>query len=197
MRFHLGSFPEATDFIPDASWRLFEDEGQSIWMWQLKALPISILNMGVIFLLWILLTPVLGMLRNISFPLPFQNFLICLITVLIIHELIHAALHPSLGSSRSIIGFWPSRMMLFASYDGEITRNRYLAVLLTPLFMISIVPIFISVLFQVLNIWIVYSTILNAFLSSGDILATKKILQLPANSIIRNHGCKAYWKENV
>jgi hypothetical protein len=197
MRFRLGIFPESADFIPNSSWRIFEDEGQSKWMWQLKALPVSILNIGFIFLLWILLTPVLGMLTNISFPLPFLGFLICFIGVLILHELFHALLHPNIGSSRTIIGFWPARILLYASYDGEITRNRYLAVLLIPLFVLSIIPIFISALFQVLNIWVIYVTILNAFLSSGDVLATINILKLPANSIIMNHGCKAYWREKT
>lgn len=98
-------------------------------MWQLKLFPISIVNMGIIMLIWIILTPVEGMLRDISFPLPLKGFLICLIGVLIVHELIHAALHPMVGCSpRSIIGFWPSRMFLYTTYDGDITRNRYLAI---------------------------------------------------------------------
>jgi hypothetical protein len=197
MRFRLGIFPESADFIPNSSWQIFEDEGQSKWMWQLKALPVSILNMDFIFLLWILLTPVLEMFTNISFPLPFLGFLIGFIGVLILHELFHAALHPNIGSSRTIIGFWPARILLYASYDGEITRNRYLVVLLIPLFVLSIAPIFVSALFQVLNIWVIYVTILNAFLSSGDVLAAINIVKLPANSIIMNHGCKAYWREKI
>lgn len=198
MRFHLGSFPESADFIPDASWRAFEDQEQSIWIWQLKAFPIAIINMGVIMLIWIILTPVEGILRDISFPLPLKGFLICFISVLIVHELIYAALHPMAGCSpRSILGFWPSRMFLYATYDGDITRNRYLAILLMPFIMISIIPIFVAAIGQVLNVWVVYITILNAYLAGGDIFSTSTILKLPPNTIIRNHGSNAYWKEKV
>ena len=147
--------------------------------------------MGLVALTWIILTPFEGMLRNIHFPLPITGFLICLIGVLIVHELIHAAIHPMSGfSPRSILGFWPSRMLLYATYDGELTRNRYVVILLMPFIVISIIPIFVAAIVHVLNVWIVYITILNAFLACGDVLSASMLLQIPTNAIIRSQGWK-------
>ena len=167
-------------------------------MWQLRALPIAIINMVVIMLIWIILTPVEELLSSITFPLPFIGFLICLAGVLVIHELIHAVVHPLAGySTHSIIGFWPARMLLYATYDGEISRNRFVAILLMPSIVISIIPILIAAVTQILNVWVVYITILNAFLASGDVWAVSVILRLPTDAIIRTHGHDAYWREKA
>jgi hypothetical protein len=198
MRFHLGSFPKSADFIPDSSWKPLEGEELSNWILQLKLLPVAIVNMAFIMLIWIILTPVEEIIRNITFPLPITGFLICLMGVLIIHELIHTAVHPMAGfSSRSIIGFWPSKMLLYATYDGELNRNRFITIFIMPFIVISIIPIFISSATQFLNVWLVYITILNAFLSMGDVLAVITIFKFPPNVSIRSHGDKAYWRENV
>ena len=38
----------------------------------------------------------------------------------VIHELIHASLHPEHGRSHSsILGFWPSRLLFYAHFDGQ------------------------------------------------------------------------------
>lgn len=191
MRLQLGSVPESPDFIPDASWRTLGNREQSVWIWQLKAFPIAIINMGLVALIWTILTPFEGIIRNISFPLPIKGFILCLTGVLFVHELIHVAIHPRVGlTPRSILGFWPSRMLLYAAYDGELTRNRYLVMLLMPFFVISIIPIFMAAVAHVLNVWIVYITILNAFLACGDIMIAWTVLKIPSNSIIRNQ----YWK---
>lgn len=195
MRFHWGSLPEYGDFQPDSAWQSFDDNGESIWLWQFKALPIAIMNVVIIVLIWIVLTPVEGLLREITFPLPIVGFLVCLLSVLATHELLHALAHPRAGlSARTTIGFWPSRMLLYATYGGELSRNRYVAILLVPTVVISFVPIFVAILAQAYNIWLVYITVLNAFLASGDILATRIMLQLPANAVIHNQGQNAYWK---
>ena len=94
MKFHLGSFPKFEDFHPDTSWHPFDENEKSIWIWQFKAFPIAIVNIGIILLMWVLLTPVEGLLKNISFPLPIIGAIVCLIGVLIVHELLHAIVHP-------------------------------------------------------------------------------------------------------
>jgi hypothetical protein len=196
MRFRLGRLPEYKDFIPNSSWKPFDDNESSIWMWQIKALPTAIINVAIILVIWITLTPAEIIIKNVSFPLPILGAIIILVSVLIVHELIHSIFHPKLGFSRkTIIGFWASKMLLYTSYGRELTRNRYIRILLAPLLLISIIPISISILTGFTNLWMIYSTVVNAFLSSGDILATWTILKIPSNTIIRNKGESAYWKE--
>lgn len=196
MRFHLGDIPESADFLPDASWQQLKES--SVWRFQLIAFPIGIVAAAVFALLWITVTPLAHEWRTL-FPLPVLGFAVCLTGVLIVHELLHAAVHPMAGRwQRTVLGFWPSRMFLYATYEGDLTRNRYFAVLLTPFAVISIVPLVVAGVAQASNVWVAYSSIVNAYLACGDILATGVLLfEVPANAVIRNQGMKAYFREKL
>ncbi len=138
MKFLLGNVPEPVEFTPDSPWQPFGIQEKSIWKWQFKALPIALLNMMFVFLIWLLFTPVMDLLKTVSFPLPIQGFLLCLIGVLAVHELIHASVHPQFGfSSNTILGFWLSRMLLYAMYDGTLFRNRFITILIMPFIIIA------------------------------------------------------------
>src|ERR1041385_7078411 len=136
MRFHLGSIPESSDFLPDPNWRPLREP--TPWVMQFFALPLGIVASVAVGLLWLFLTP----LRDLSLHSP-GILLIAFISIIPIHELIHAAVHPHTGlSASSILGFWPSRMLFYAHYLGELSRTRFITILLMPLLIISIVPLF-------------------------------------------------------
>ena len=63
--------------------------------------------------------------------------------------------------------------------------------------MICIIPFFIATLTNYMNVWMVYITILNAFLSALDVLAAITIFKLPSRAVIRTNGNNNYWRENV
>ena len=193
MKFHLGEAPKTADFTDASKWTLVTMP--EIRRWQLMALPVAIINMGLVAALWLLLTPAIEQFGTISFPLPILNFVLCLVGVLIVHEFIHAFMHPSGGlSKQSIIGFYPSRMLLYSIYNGEVNRNRFLVTLMMPFIIISFVPIILSVAFQSFSFWLAYITVLNAFVAAGDILETVTILkQVPKDSKIRRNGWDYYW----
>ena len=87
-------------------------------------------------------------------------------------------------------------MFLYATYDGELTRSRWLAILLTPFVVISIVPLVVAGVAQVAKVWVAYISVVNAYLASGDILAAGWFLfELPADAVVRNQGRKAYLRE--
>ena len=94
MRFHLGEIPESPDFVPDETWKTLREP--SIWGMQLIAFPIAILSAGIIALLWISITPLLQP-GTFKFLVPIGILLSCFVSVLIIHELIHATIHPLLS----------------------------------------------------------------------------------------------------
>jgi hypothetical protein len=192
MRFHLGAIPESPDFIPDASWRLVREPSPGVW--QLMALPIGIVTALVVTFLWFKVTPLVFELKTMRGLIPIIGRIVCLAAVLVVHELIHFALHPMAGRSRySILVFWPGRMLLFAAYIGELTRNRCLVMLLMPFFVISIIPLFVAAVAQVALGWVAYASILNALLACGDILgAGFTLFRIPAHAIIRTQGWKTY-----
>jgi len=198
VKFHSGNFPESKEFVKDENWHSLGKEEKSIWILQIKVLPVAIINIAFTFFLWYLISPLENILRSVSFPLPVFKALLIILVLLIVHELIHLLSHPKFGlSSRSILGFWPSKMFLYVAFDGELKRNRSVFIFLMPLIIINLSIFLYSVFFKQNNFWLIYITIVNAFLSSMDILAAITILKLPNKSIIRSNGNMTYWKKHI
>jgi hypothetical protein len=192
MRFHFGAVPCSPDFVPDALWKPLREP--SPWMVNLIALPIGIVAAGVVAVLWLAITPLQDVIPTMSLP----GFLVSFAGMVVVHELIHAAVHPRSGRSpHSIVGFWPSRGMFYAHYDGELTRTRFVAILLAPLVVISFVPLLVAAVAQVTSGWVAFISAFNTFLACADILGAGLVLfQIPATAIVRNQGWRTYWREH-
>lgn len=190
MRFQFGPVPSSPDFVPDEQWKSLREP--SPWLAQLLGLPVGIVAAGVIGLLWFTVTP-LGRISGEPNPL---LLLASLCGVAIVHELLHAAVTPAAGlSSRTIIGFWPSRLAFYAHYDGELSRTRFIAIMLMPFLVISVLPLVIAAIVQCTTFWLAFISTLNALFACVDLLGTGFVLaQIPANATIRNQGWRTYWR---
>jgi hypothetical protein len=148
----------------------------------------------VVAVLWFAITPLKHVTPTMSLP----AFLVSFAGIVVVHELIHAAVHPRSGrSTHSIMGFWPSGGMIYAHYDGEMTRNRFVAILLMPLVVISLVPLLVAAVAQVPCGWAAFISAFNTFLSCADLLLAGLVLfQIPATAIVRQRSWKTYWREH-
>jgi len=191
MRFHLGPIPSSPDFVPDASWRSLR--APPPWLGGLLALPIGVVAAVVVVMLWLLVMPLRDIASAVSLPVLLFSFA----GIIVVHELIHALVHPMAGRSpHSILGFWPS-VGFYANYDGEMSRNRLVTIMLMPLLIISIVPLLVSAVTQVASGWVAFVSAFNAFLSCADMLDAGVVLfQIPANRSVRFHGWRIYWREH-
>jgi hypothetical protein len=191
MLFHFGPIPDSPDFEPDESWNSLNEP--SPWLAQLIAVPIGIAAALLLLFFWIVFTPI----RQFAGPLSLFGLFVALAAIVVVHELIHAAVHPNAGRSpRSILGFWPAMLVFYAHYDGEITRNRFVAILLMPLVVISLLPLLFAVVAQVDIHWMALVSAFNALLASVDIFGAGMVwFQVPANAIVRNQGWMTYWRE--
>jgi hypothetical protein len=71
----------------------------------LLALPIGVVAAAIVAALWFLVTPLSDITPAMSLP----TFLLFFAGFVVVHELIHALVHPMAGlSSHSILGFWAS-----------------------------------------------------------------------------------------
>ncbi len=190
MRFHLGAIPSSPDFVPDAPWRSLREP--SPWLENLLALPIGVGAAVVVAVLWFLLTPLPHVTPAMSLP----AFLLSFAGLVVVHELIHVLVHPMAGRSpHSVVGFWPS-VGFYATYDGELSRNRLVAILLMPLLIISFVPLLVSAVTQVSSGWAAFVSAFNALCACADILEAGLVLfQIPAIGIVRYRSLRIYWRE--
>ena len=192
MRFHLGAIPDSPDFVPDAPWRPLR-QAPAPWIENLLALPIGVVAAAIVVVLWFVLTP----LRDITPAMSLPAYLLLFAGFVVIHEGIHALVHPMAGlSPRSILGFWAS-LGFYAHYDGEMSRNRLVAILLMPLLIISIAPLLVSAVTQIASGWVAFVSAFNALCACTDMLLAGSILfQIPATAIVRFKSWRIFWREH-
>jgi hypothetical protein len=161
------------------------------WKENLLALPIGVVAAAVLAALWFLLTP----LRDITPAMSLPAFLLLLAGLVIVHELIHALVHPMAGlSPRSTLGFWAA-LGFYAHYEGEMSRSRLVTCLLMPLLVLSIVPLVVSAVTQVSSGWVAFVSAFNAFCASVDLLLAGSLLgQVPAAAIVRFKSWRIFWR---
>jgi hypothetical protein len=192
MRFHLGGIPEPKDFVPDETWKSLREPGP--WLMQVFALPLGFVTFVLVGFLWLLTTNLeLGVLDSPGFlALGLASF----IPLIVLHELIHAMIHPRRGKSdRSILGFWPSRLLFYAHYDGELTRNRFVAILAMPMLVITFAPLTFATITGRSTALVAWVSTWNAFFACGDLFGIILILlQVPRRAKCHNQGWRTYWK---
>jgi hypothetical protein len=146
MRLHFGAIPSSPDFTPDALWKSLRQPSPGMEL--LVALPVGIVAAGVAAVLWLAITPL--QVQDVTSAMSLPGFLVSFAGIVVVHELIHAVVHPMSGrSSHSIVGVGGPSTGFYAHYDGEMTRNRFVAILLAPLVVISLVPLLVAAAIQV------------------------------------------------
>jgi CDP-diglyceride synthetase len=197
MNFHWGAIPE-DDIELDESWSSIKEPGP-IGM-QLIATPIALVLGAIFVFLWTKVSPLepisvtkaylplLGLAIAASFPL-----------LILVHEFLHAAAHPHFGlRSASIIGVWPTKLLIYAHYCGEMSRNRFLLVFAMPFLVISVLPLAVAwsgIFSPTVAFVLAWFSSWNALFASGDIFGIALIYcQIPGKSLVRNKGWRTYWK---
>ena len=144
MKLHYGAVPEATDFQPEqAGWHSIREPGPMAL--QLIALPVALAILVLIgALLWLCLpqrffAPTQVDADTFGITIPLIPILIIFVLLIPIHELIHALFQPAWGfSGKTVIGIWLTRGLVYAHYEGAMSRNRFLMVFAAPFIILSL-----------------------------------------------------------
>jgi len=189
MRLNIGRVPESAEFLSgETGWIPIKEP--SPWIAQLLAFPIGVAAAWILVLLWAQ-TGTKPRLGNHVFW-----WVVLIIVVFIVHEIIHAIFHPRAGtSSKTIIGFWPSRVLLYAVYDDVLSRERCIVTSVAPFVIISLVPLAGAFIAGGVPGQLAFVSIFNCIVSGMDILEAGLIMfTVPRNARVRNKGCKTYYK---
>ena len=201
MKFRLGPLPDDPDFRPEeGGWRKLKEPPFGLLL--LLALPTSVLIGGGVLLVWVLLARVHGIDGTTQIfltPWTLLGSLAGLLALVVAHELAHAVVLPRGGlTSATTLGFWPQTVTPYVSYRGELSRNRYVAVGLMPLLLLSAVPLLVCLLSGWIPLSLVALSIVNALVSSGDLIgAVLLVSQTPRSAVVRNKGLETWWRVPV
>ncbi len=203
MKFHLGKIPE-TDFKPDEKWKPLREPGPIVM--QLCAIPIGAIVAFAVGSGWSLIlhqVPQIHVTGHAAIAVPLM-FLISIPLVIIVHEFIHALFHPHCGrTDESAVGLWPSRLVFYAMFTGEHSRDRFLAILIAPFFLISLLPLaffscFPTPLGTIAAHLAAFCSTFNALAACGDLFGVALLLcQVPRGAITRNQGWRTFWKRRA
>lgn len=188
MRFNVGAVPEAADFDPESEgWRSIR-EPDPVTM-QYVAIPVLLVTAAIMTFVIATATPV----RAIDAWTP---LLLVFFPVVVVHELIHALVHPGNGRhEETIVGVWPSRLLFYAHYDAALTRERFLLILAAPFFILTVVPLAILVIARLDSPLLAAFAVANGVGACGDLLGIILVaFQIPRRALVRNKGWRSYWK---
>ncbi len=158
-------------------------------------LPMGMVAAGVVAVLWLVITPL--QVQDVTSTMSLPAFLVLFAGIVVVHELLHVVVHPRSGRSpHSIVGFGPS-IGFYGHYGGEMTRNRFVAILLMPVVVISLVPLLVAAVARVATGWVAFISVFNAFCAGTDILLAGLVLfRTPPAAIVRQQGWRTYWSEH-
>jgi hypothetical protein len=120
--------------------------------------------------------------------------------LIVVHELLHAVVHPGWGlSDGTILGAWPKRLLFYAHYSGPLSHNRFLCVFAMPFLIMTVLPLGLAAcglkLPDLMRWAVAWGSTLNALAAGGDYFGILLIsLQVPQTAIVQNQSWRTYWK---
>lgn len=195
MRFRIGEMPTDSNFNPeDTKWNKVK---------LASSFPSFFLYSSICAFIIFSLFSFFWLLADMD-PMSPSWFTLLLIPLLIlVHEIIHAVSYPDFGlSEKTIIGFWPNKMLAYAYYTAPLSRNRLIWVGIAPFLFLSLFPLLLFIALGGASFWgktistfLFQLSMLNAIFSSGDILGIVIVLlEIPPSGIIRFNGWDTFWK---
>ncbi|HYH09953.1 MAG TPA: DUF3267 domain-containing protein [Thermoanaerobaculia bacterium] len=191
MRFVHGAVPEDPDFHPEEEgWNAIR-EPDPIQM-QIVALPVMLATAALLFVVIAKGTDVVW--RDVA-----KYIGPAFVLMIPIHELIHAFANPRFGlTPRTYVGVWPSRLLFYAHYEGELPRERFLGILIAPTLVLTVLPLLLCLVFRWNSSPLAALALANGLGAAGDLLGMIIVLrQIPRGTLVRNKGWRTYWRERV
>lgn len=126
----------------------------------------------------------------------FGHYWYLLLLVFPVHELAHVLAHPDMGrSDETVTGIWLTRLMLYAHFTGQVSKTRFMMMLLFPFLLLTVLPLLSGWMAGIQSLWLAVIIVWNGVLSCGDLIGIAIILfQVPKTAVCRNKGYFTWWR---
>lgn len=194
MKWHRqNGFPDNPDFEPETEggWtKLPEPPAEDL---QKHAAVFAGITVPLLILAWTLV-PGRDGLRDVAMAA--GGGILLLLPLVVLHEGIHLLLHPGMGrSDQSVVGGSTQHGAFYAMYFGEMSRGRYIAVLLAPFLVLTVLPWVACLAMGDFVPWAAGLSVLNGLFACGDLMGTWLILRgSPKGARLRNRGYYTWWR---
>jgi len=122
------------------------------------------------------------------------------LTIMPLHELAHVVAMPGgLTSRKTLIGLW-SPWAFYAHHAGEMTRRRYILVLLLPFLVMTVLPLLVMYVALPRGNWdlLVLPAAFHGAGCMADVLNTIWVhRRVPAGAVVRGQGHRLYWRRGL
>ena len=193
MRFKVGPIPASPEFPAiGGGWLPLREP--SLWVAQLSAVPMAV---AIVFgFVWAWAFVGGSGWARVAMPTVFELIVPVLIVAVPFHEFVHALFHPRLGlTDATTLGIWPRKVVLYAHYEGELSRRRFVLMLVAPFALLSVAPYLLCAALSVAPPLVVALTIANGAAACVDLLGAALVaFQLPRGSVVRNNGDRTWWR---
>lgn len=195
MRWHRqNGFPDNPDFEPETEggWQpLPEPPPEKL---QAYAGMTAAIATPVLLLVWAMLLPAEGKFQAITSAA--TSVIVLLLPLVVLHEVVHLWLHPGQGrSAQSVVGGSSKHGAIYAMYFGEMSRARFVVILLGPFVVFTVLPLLWCLAQQRFVPWLAGVSVLNGLLACGDLMGAWMVLRgSPRGARLRNRGYHTWWK---
>jgi len=126
-----------------------------------------------------------------------------LVVSVVVHEFLHLLFHPGWGlSSKSLVFLWLRRLQLGVYYEGFMSRRRWLAMRLSPLVGLTVLPtllLLVAYPYRMSFFWeqfLVLVILVNSLGAGGDLVASLIVAhQVPREGEVGNWNGRACWRQ--
>jgi hypothetical protein len=197
MKWHRrNGLPDNPDFEPESEggWmKLPEPPAEEL---QQHAVIFLAISLPLLVLAWAMLPGRDGM-HDIA--IAGGTAIVLLLPLVVAHEGIHLLLYPGMGrSDQSLVGGSSKHDMLYAMYFGEMSRARYVVILLGPFVVLTVLPWPACLAIGRFVPWAAGLSVLNGMFACGDLMGAWLILRgSPDGARLRNRGYYTWWRPRL
>jgi hypothetical protein len=156
---------------------------------QILALPICAFMAFLILVMWGLLT------SRFDMPSAPGEIAVVFAAVALSGALLRFSAYLGTGlSNQPVLGFWPSRLTLYAVHSPKSTKRNFIASSLLPFFVLAVLPLLVAAILRISPGWLVFGSFLAAAMFGADAVLALTAWRLPARCVIAARGFQPYWR---